>query len=134
MNVMKILLIALLGSLAGLVSCTKDKTVLADYRDAVVGDYAGISVNTYWGGNGFNYDTSSVMLMITKSDRDSIVDLRLMPKYFADYFVFAFEAATFKSPLVYHPPVLKISNDSLYFKHQPGLGPNWTECFATKIE
>jgi hypothetical protein len=130
---MKIQWIAMLALVAGLVSCTKDSPVTADYRDAVVGDYVGISVFTYWGGNGFNHDTSDIMISLTKSDMDSLVKLSFIPKYHAEYFLFVFEGGAFTSKLVYRPPVLKLSYDSLYFKHLPGLGPYWKECFAIKF-
>lgn len=134
--VMKIQLILVLGLFIGLISCDKDTLETKDYRDIVIGDYNGIRVNTYWIDTivGFGYDTSNIILTLTKSEMDSIIDLSFNPDYSIEDFSFKFENGQFISTAYYHPPILKLTNDNLYFKHQAGLGPIWTECFTKKIQ
>jgi hypothetical protein len=125
-----------LGLLFGIISCNKDNS-LKDYRDIVTGDYNGKKVRTYWIDTivGFGHDTSNITLTLSKSNVDSIVNLSFDPAENSNNdFTFKLVDGEFVSTTFYHPPILKMSNDSLYFKHQAGLGPYWTECFTKKIK
>lgn len=126
----------LFGLLIGLVSCEKDKTEINDYREEITGGYAGIRVNTYWVDTiiGYGHDTSDAIITLTKSGQDSIVDIGFNPLYSNEDFSFKYIDGLLISTSGYHPPTLSIDNDSLYFKHQAGLGPNWTEFFAEKLK
>lgn len=133
---MKIHVILGLGLFIGLFSCDKDTAEITDYRDIVTGDFNGIRVNTYWIDTvvGMGYDTSSIILTLTKSELDSIIELSFNPEYSTENFFFEFKDEEFTSTTNYHPPTLKLTNDSLYFWHMPGLGPYWTRCFTKKIQ
>jgi hypothetical protein len=74
------------------------------------------------------------MISLTKSESDSVIDISFNPIYSNENFAFKYVDGKFIATTYYHPPVLKLTNDSLYFRHQAGLGPNWTECFVKKIE
>ena len=117
-----------------MISCEKDDSRTFDYRDSVTGEYKGIRVDTYWKNTyvGYGHDTSSVIINLSKSDLDSIIEISFKPTYVNEKFSFTYIDGTFISTTYYHPPTLTLMNDSLYFKHQAGLGPIWTECFATK--
>jgi hypothetical protein len=134
--ILKTLLLLLLGIFFGLISCDKDNSEPRDYRDIVIGDYSGIRVNTYWIDTivGFGHDTSTIILTLAKSNVDSIIDISFNPDYSNEEFSFKLYDGQFVSTTYYHPPILKLTNDSLYFKHQAGLGPIWTECFTKKIQ
>lgn len=126
-----------LGLLLGLISCDKEKTEIKDYREEITGDYFGIRVDTYWIDTivGYGHDTSEVSITLTSSDQeDSIVNIAFNPSYSNEDFSFKYNDGKLISTSGYHPPTLSLENDSLYFKHQAGLGPIWTECFAEKLK
>ena len=133
---MRINLVILLGLFIGLISCKKDNPKTRVYPQEVVGDYIGIRVNTYWIDTivGYGHDTTDVASILTISQLDSIVDIDFNPSYSNENFSFKYTNEQFISTSNYHPPTLTLANDSLYFKHQAGLGPNWTECFTKKNE
>jgi len=122
--------------LIGFCSCKKEKNIPIDYREEITGDYLGIKVITYWVDTviGYGHDTSAATISLEKSNLDSFVDVDIIPFYFSE------EGLEYKfrdGELIwegdnYHPPMMKIENDSVYFKHQPGLGPRWIEFFAEK--
>jgi hypothetical protein len=93
-------------------------------------------VNTSWINTnlGFGHDTSDIILTLFKSEIDSILDLSFNPEYSNGEFSFKFKDGQFISTTNYHPPILKLTNSRLYFKHQPGLGPFWIECFTNKTQ
>jgi len=126
----------LLGLLIGLISCDKEKTEIKDYREEITGDYIGIRVDTYWIDTivGFGHDSSDVTITLTSSEQDSIIDIAFNPLYSNEIFSFKYVDNQLISTTVYHPPTLSLNRDSLYFKHQAGLGPVWTECFAEKLK
>ncbi|RIJ46540.1 hypothetical protein D1614_17855 [Maribellus luteus] len=110
---------------------------IGDYREFITGDYNGIQVNTIMGLSpiyGSYHDTSTVTVTISMSQIDSIVDLDFTPDYPYENIPFKYTMGSLFSIEMYHSPYLKIINDSLYYKHRPGLGPSWTEVFAKKIE
>lgn len=126
--------IFLLGVLLSLFSCEKSKTEIIDYREEITGNYEGIEVTTYWVDTvvGYGHDTSNVEVALTASKLDSIVDIHFNPSYSNLDFSFIYKDGELISTTSYHAPTLIINNGSLYFKHQPGLGPVWTEIFAQK--
>ena len=117
---MKIPLILCFGILTGLISCQKDPPGSTDYRDDITGEYEGIRVDTYWVDTvvGFGHDTSGVLIDLTKSDSDSIIDISFNPPYSSEDFSFTYTDGQFIPTTGYHPPVLTLKNDSLYFMHQ----------------
>jgi hypothetical protein len=138
---MRINLIILFGLFIGLISCKKDNPEtkdypknVKDYREKVIGEYTGIRVDTYWIDTivGYGHDTTNVTLILKISQLDSIVDIDFIPPYSVEEFSFKYINEQFISTSNYHPPTLILANDSLYFKHQPGLGPIWTEMFTKK--
>lgn len=133
---MRLLLFVVSGLIIGLISCNKDNSIITDYRDIVTGDYNGIRVNTYWIDTitGFGHDTSHITLTLEKSELDSIIDISFNPDYPNEDFSFKLVDGEFVSTTYYHPPILKLTDDSLYYRHQAGLGPIWTECFTKKIQ
>jgi len=126
----------LLGLLLSLISCEKEKTEIKDYREQITGNYIGIRVDTYWIDTivGYGHDTSDITITLTSSVQDSIVDIAFNPSYSNEDFSFKYMDDQLISTSGYHPPTLSINNDSLYFTHQAGLGPVWTECFAEKLK
>jgi len=132
---MKVFLILLIGLTILFYSCKKDN-VIKDYKESVIGTYSGIEVTTYWIDTivGYGHVTSNVILTLTltMSGLDSVIDLRFNPAYSNGAFSFKFKNGLFSPTTYSHPPILELSKDSLYFRHQPGLGPYWTECFTKK--
>lgn len=131
---MKTQLTIVLALFIGLMSCTKDKS--PDYRDIVTGNYSGIRVNSYWHMIDtvavFEQDTTTIILTLTKSEIDSVIDLSFNPYYSNQEYSFKFKDGQLTSLDNYHAPTIKLINDSLYFNHQPGLGPYWVACFTKK--
>lgn len=132
--IMKTQLTIILALFIGLMSCTKDKA--PDYRDIVTGDYAGIRVNSYWHMIDtvavFEQDTTNIILTLTKSEIDSVINLSFSPYYSNQEYSFKFKDGQLTSLNYNHAPTIKLINDSLYFNHQPGLGPYWVACFTKK--
>lgn len=101
-----------------------------DSRNRVIGDYFGIGINTYWAGNFIHDTTYNVHLNLSKSSTDSIVYLSINSKidsYYKlgkDTFICTYAPG--------HIASLKLSNDTLYYHHQPGNGPNWDDFIAKK--
>ncbi len=120
--------------LLGLISCKKEFIETSDYREKITGKYIGIRIDTYWVDTivGYGRDTSNVTITVTPAEQDSIVDITFTPPYSNENFSFKYVNNKLISTSDYHPPALKINNDSLYFRHQPGLGPYWIECFCKK--
>ena len=131
---MKTNLILTFGLFLGIISCKKE--IDTDYRDVVIGNYSGIRVDTRWIDFviGYGHDTTNVVLSLTKSELDSVIDIGFNPPYSYENFSFKYLKGQFISTTYYHPPKLKLKNDSLYFRHQGGLGPIWTECFCRKLK
>ncbi|HOG19380.1 MAG TPA: hypothetical protein PKW37_02935 [Salinivirgaceae bacterium] len=123
----------LIGLLLGLISCGKENPKIEDYREKIAGDYVGIQVDTRWINTtvGYTHDTSDVTITLTLSKQDSIVDIAFNPPYYYN-FSFKYTGDRLISTTDFHPPTLNLKNDSLYFKHQAGLGPIWMECFCKK--
>jgi len=126
----------LLGFFLVLISCDKEKTEIKDYREEITGDYIGIRVDIYWIDTivGYGHDTSDVIITLKLSEKDSIVDIAFDPSYSNENFSFKYFNNQLISTSDYHPPILSLNNDSLYFKHQAGLGQIRTECFAEKLK
>jgi len=105
-----------------------------DPRDSVIGDYVGIRVTRFWVDTivGFQYDTSSAAVQLKKSSSDSLVDVFFTPIYINTDYSFLFTNGEFIATTNYHAPTLSIVGDSLFYSHQPGLGPFWIEFFARK--
>ncbi|MGA2823232.1 MAG: hypothetical protein ABSE72_06860 [Bacteroidales bacterium] len=120
--------------LSGTFSCKKKSVVvyLVDERDSVTGTYSGIEM-TYYGDEPPypKIDTVPTLVKIRKSEQDSIVCYSYA-KNNCD-FSFKYHKYVFISTLDYHPPLLKYSNDSIYFFYQPGLGPNYWQDKCKKI-
>lgn len=118
-------------------ACSKDPKVppITPYFQHIMGDYGGIRVNTHWVDTvvGYAHDTSAIVVSLIDEGHDSVVSLAFSPPYGSELFTFTFSQGVLSPLSHYHPAVLSISNDSLYFRHQPGLGPYWTECFAFKL-
>ncbi len=133
---MKLYQFILLGLIIGLISCEKENSKPIDYRNSVIGEYAGIRIDTYWinATVGYGHDTTAIIINLSKSDLDSIIDISFNPTYSDEDFSFKYVDGQFISTTYYHPPILTLVNDSLYFKHQGGLGPIWTECFTKKSD
>jgi hypothetical protein len=132
---LKIFLTTFAAIILGFSSCEKNNnSEPADYRDPITGTYSGIEVITYWVDSniGFGRDTSEILITLSKSELDSIIDISFDPSYTNDDFSFKYNDGEFKSTTYYHPPTLTLTDDSLYFWHQPGLGPVWMECFTKK--
>jgi|GEM_PF-3220359 len=130
-----ILLTLVLATVAG---CKKDPTKTPPpipYFQHIMGDYGGIRVNTHWVDTvvGYAHDSSAIVISLIDEGHDSVVSLAFNPPYASEQFSYAFSQGVLIPLSHYHPAVLSISNDSLYFRHQPGLGPYWTECFAFKL-
>lgn len=125
----------LLTSVVVINSCKKDEEpeLVADYRDAITGNYSGIKVITSPAdsGIGFDYDTTAVVLNISRSETDSLIGLVFAGESSGTY-TFKYSGGLFTSTASYHPPTLSLVNDSLFFSHQPGLGPYWINCYTKK--
>lgn len=128
---MKTKVVLLIGFLIGLCSCEKENSKIKDYRDEVIGEYKGKCVKTYWIDTlvAYGHDTTDVILNLSKSDSDSIVDLD-----YSSGFSFTYKDGEFISDILYMPAILTLQNDDLYFKHQPGKAPVWYECYAKRIQ
>jgi hypothetical protein len=105
-----------------------------DYRDAVVGDYAGIFIFKRWLDDSLTwaYDTSSTILTISKSDNDSLIELTGNPQIIQES-TFKYENNYFISQATYHAPELWLKNDSLFFYWKPVLGPFFYLAFTKKV-
>lgn len=135
------LLVLVLGFYLTLYSCKKEVQYSVpdekgDYRDSIVGDYAGICINTYWVDSiqGYGHDSTDVIASIVKTDVDSIVELTFDPAYYSQQFKYKYVNPELIAIDYWHYPYLTIHNDTLIFHYQPGLGPFWTDCFAIKVE
>jgi hypothetical protein len=118
-----------------LISCKKP-VVIDDYRNEVIGEYEGFKVSTYYVNPTVGYASDTLpetyIISITKSTMDSIVEAHFNPSYYFQEYSFKFLDGKFFPTTTYHPPVLKIIGDSLYYKHAAGNGPNHVEFFAHK--
>jgi len=134
---MKIHLIVILGIFVGCMSCKRDDgTTAPDCRNAVVGDYSGIRVSTSWNDADFKYDhdTTFVLITLSKSAVDSIIDITFTPPLTNEDYSFIYRSGQFVCTTNYHAPQLTVTNDSLYCKYQGGLAPIWDEFFAKKVK
>lgn len=115
-------------------SCNKEFDHINDYRKEVTGQYSGIRVDTYWVDSvvGYVHDTTTVTIDLVPTIDDSSVAIYFTPEYLTEIFSFHFANGNFQPTTNYHPPLLTVATDSLYFKHQPSLGPQWTEFFALR--
>lgn len=130
---MKKIIFILLTSVIVIYSCKKDEEPETDYRDAITGNYSGIRVITSPSdsGIGLDHDTSAVVLNISRSETDSMIGLVFAGDSNGTY-TFKYSGGAFTSTASYHPPTLTLTNDSLFFSHQPGLGPYWINCYTKK--
>lgn len=133
---MKSFLTILLFLFIVIFSCTKNTSSNTintfDERDDVIGLYTGIKVETRWQDTviGYSKDTSNISLMLTKSNSlDSIINVSFSD---GNNYNYKYNAGNFIYQTNYHAPTLTKYIDSLYFYHQPGLGPIWTECFVSR--
>jgi hypothetical protein len=115
-------------------SCLACEYSNLDERDKVLGNYSGIQVNNYWVDTtvGFVHDTYPVLLILTKSELDSVVNLNFNEVNISKAYLFYYFGGIFKSLQNYHSPQLVLEQDSLYFFYKQGLGPYWIECFTIK--
>ncbi len=132
-NLLIILLLAI-----GFSNCKKEESNSSsisnnsDYRNPIIGIYKGIRVNTSWNGSYYEKDSSDITINITKSNIDSLINLNFNPTTTSSSTFKYLNNNTFVCTSNYHPPTLKISNDSLFYHHQEGLGPIWYDCYAKK--
>ncbi len=132
-------LICMFFLLTLLISCKKDPAIVSptplpeviqtDERDAVKGTYTGIKIETSFNLNTFTFDkdTTTVIMTLTKSSTDSIIDVAFADKIYA----FKYHNLIFKG-MISQPPTLKKSGDSLYYKYQPALSLSSTDCKVKK--
>lgn len=116
-----------------ILSCTKDELII-DPGSEVIGSYKGIKVETIWQDTivGYRQDTVNIMMVLSISELDSIVDLRFSPSFTSTQFSFEYTYGQFISTAYYHPPKMEFRQDTLYFWYKKGLGPGWIECFTLK--
>jgi hypothetical protein len=105
-----------------------------DERDDVIGTYSGISVETSRVDYDYHHDTTDIKMFLTKSKKDSIVNVDIVPPISREEFKFKYHDGEFTSLMEYHPPRLTMKIDSLYLNYQPGLAPHWTSCFTRKVK
>lgn len=128
--------------LAGLLiwGCVKDpnpsilKSTATDYRDSITGNYNGIRIETAATGTAsiFTHDTTSVILTLSKSITDSLIDISFNPAIGVQPYTFKYRNHTYTQVVTYHAASLRKSSDSFYFHHQPALGPYWNDCNVKK--
>ncbi len=112
----------------GLSGCT-DKELI-DLRDNLIGEYSGIKISTLWNDTILDSDTTNITLTVSKTMKTSIIKLTFQPNDVSH--AFEINDGNLKSTEDYHPPTLRNSNDSLFYHHQPGLGPAWVDCIVKK--
>jgi hypothetical protein len=126
-----------------LLGCKKDPAIITkevpvptpaapviDERDSVTGNYAGIKIDAAFSFTtfGWTYDTTNITMKLTKSSTDSIVDVAFSNQLYA----YKYHNNMFTG-MIPDPPSLTKSNDSLYFRHEPGpVAIEWTECRVKK--
>ena len=120
-----------------LFACEKDSSTTdrpVDPRDSIIGIYEGFRVASYWSNESskFEIDTLDIVIQVSKSDTDSIVVAGILPLNENDTYLFKYCNGMLYANEYMHPPTLRIVNDRLYFYFKPGLGPSWTEWFATR--
>jgi len=113
-------------------ACKKDKPL--DERDDITGNYYGICIFSLWNGSTFNHDTSNIKITLLKAKLDSVIDVISNPTFSDNNISFYFHNNTFdcKEHGGYNYVWLKMSNDSLIYHLQPGLGPAWYDCKVKK--
>jgi len=131
---MKTNVLLLFALCLGFMSFKKSKKEPKDHRKEILGDYSGFTVKTFWIDSivDYGHDTFDVTLTIVPLEQDSLVAVTFDPPYSKTGFSFTYADSLFTSTSIYHPPMLKFNNDTLYFMHQPGFAPFWTECFTKK--
>jgi hypothetical protein len=114
------------------ITCKKEK--MLDERDDVTGNYKGILIQTLWNDSILVHDTSNIEMTLVKSNSDSIIELRSNPILNDPDLLFHYHNKTFicTNPGSCHWLELIMSNDSLYFHRQCGLGPYWIDCKVKK--
>lgn len=138
LNTLKRNLLIILLFAIGFTNCKKEESNSStvsnnsDYRNPIIGTYKGVRVNTSWNGSYFKKDSSDITIKITKSNIDSLIDLNFNPTTTSSSTFKYTNNNTFVCTSNYHPPTLNISNDSLFYHHQEGLGPIWYDCYAKK--
>lgn len=132
---MKAKIFLLLGMAFLFASCEEESNDLTDCRDDIVGTYFGINVYTCWQDTivGYRHDTTDVIVKVVKEEEDSLIRVSFNQTTNA-FFSFKYRNGNCISCTTVHAPVLEIKNDSLYFKHQPGLGSYWDECFTKRLK
>jgi hypothetical protein len=117
-------------------SCKKEEPI--DYRDIVTGTYTGISIESILVVDSiFNHDTANIVILLSKAYTDSLINLTFNPPNKVAY-TFKYSSGSFYLPSTIdtytgiHYPWIWIVKDSLYFHHQPGLGPYFFDCYTKK--
>ena len=125
-------IVLLIFLIAGFASCKQsDNALPKDERNDVTGTYSGIIIESGWtgeSGSNFYHDTSKIVCRIDKLGDDSVICFICTN----DSFSFYYHKPVFTSFPYYHPPTLHISNDTIFFHHQPALGPYWTDVICKK--
>ena len=117
-------------------SCNKDKVDDIEIEkvneiDQFIGTYVGIEIYTVFDSLEYVSDTSDLIITLSKTSEESTVNINYSTNGRSD--LFTFENGKFHyvgSP--YHSPTLYIPNDTLFYHHQPGLGPLWYDRIAIK--
>ncbi|MCW3077608.1 MAG: hypothetical protein JWO32_2217 [Bacteroidetes bacterium] len=119
--------------------CIKDPKIpalknVADYRDSITGNYKGIRIESSATGTTsvFTHDTSNIILSVSKSATDSLINVVFNPAFGVQPYTFKYHNNIFTPIVAYHAASLKKSSDSLFFHHQPALGPYWNDCNVKK--
>lgn len=107
----------------------------ADFRDEVTGNYTGIRVHSYMmedsTGNWVTiWDTTSAEALITKSAKESSLDLYLNQGLSSSPYTFEY----YRNQRIYigqHMDLL-LGPDTLYILFTAGRGPDWVEYFLKK--
>lgn len=109
-----------------LFSCKPDEPSY-DYRDAVIGTYEGIKVDTRWRDTivGWTHDTTLTQVVVAKAAEDSVVTVI--------GYNFILRNGEFITLPDYHPPQITRFLDSLYIYHHPVLGPWFIEYYVNKV-
>lgn len=108
---------------------------MADERDSIVGDFAGIEIYWHWvsSTNQLAKDTISVTATLQKSVFDSLVDLSIHPNIWQRPLTFQYQNGVFVPTITNYNSILTLTGDSLYCYYKPALAPYWYEYIVTKL-
>ena len=115
------------------ITCVK----IIDTRESVIGTYKGIGIHSYYEVidtmYNFRRDTSEITIHLIKVSSDDIIELLVNNALPTGQYLFKYSNSTFTSLIDYHPPSLKLINDTLYFTLITGkTPPDWLEAIARK--